>query len=193
MNPGATGNTFDEFAIMFNNTTANSVTITISALALGDTLTWDASGANPIAPTDGSGNWSSTNANWSGFVSGATGATNSTWLPNYNAVIGVNNGTNGTLTITDAAGVTVSNITFNAAGNGGSYNITGSPLNLTGSPTITMASGVIATNSSVLGGTGFTKAGNGTLVLNPPMSTRMPVRSPSMRARSTPSLLLSTA
>ena len=67
INPGLTGGTFDEFAIMFNNTTGNSVTITISALALGDTLTWDASGGNPIAPTDGSGNWSSTNANWSAW------------------------------------------------------------------------------------------------------------------------------
>ena len=75
-NPGNTGNTFDEFAIMFNNTTGNSVTITISALALGDTLTWDASGGNPVAPTDGSGIWSTTNANWSGLVGGATGATN---------------------------------------------------------------------------------------------------------------------
>ena len=63
-------------------------------------------------------------------------------------------------------GMTVSNITFNAAGSG-SYNITGAPLILTGTPTITVASGVTATNSSPLGGTGFAKAGNGTFVLLP--------------------------
>jgi len=158
---------FDEFAFMFNNTTANPVTVTLNAIGLGNSLTWDASGANPTTPTDGSGNWSTTNVNWSGGAGGAIGASDSVWSPGYDAVIGANNGAAGTITNNDAAGEIVSNITFNAAGSG-SYNITGSPLILTGTPTITVASGVTATNSVPLGGTGFNKAGSGVLVLNPP-------------------------
>jgi autotransporter-associated beta strand protein len=168
-NPGNWTNTVDEFALMFNNTTANPVTVTLSAISLGNTMTWDASGANPVTPTDGGGNWSTTNATWSSGVGGAIGASDNVWLPGYNAVIGANNGAAGTITITDPAGVTVSNITFNAA-TSGSYNIAASngiPMILTGTPTITVASGVTATNSAQLGGTGFTKAGNGMFVLVP--------------------------
>ena len=169
-NPGTWTNTVDEFALMFNNTTANPVTVTLSALGLGNTLTWDASGANPVTPTDGSGNWSTTNAAWSSGVGGAIGASDTVWVPGYNAVIGANNGAAGTITITDPAGVTVSNLTFNTA-TSGSYNIVAvtntAPLILTGTPTITVASGVTATNSAQLGGTGFTKAGNGMFVLLP--------------------------
>ena len=175
-NPANGTNSFDEFAVMFYNSTGSPVTVTLSAVGLGNTMTWDASGANPTVPTDGSGNWSSTNANWSGGAGGALGASDSVWSPGYSAVIGANNGAAGTITITDAGGVTVSNITINAAGSG-NYNISGYntnsistnnyPLILAGSPTITVASGVTATNSAPLGGTGFTKAGNGTLVLLP--------------------------
>ena len=156
--------TFDEFAFMFNNTTANPVTVTLSNIALGNSLTWDASGANPAAPTDGSGVWSTaiaTNANWS------SGVSDTTWSSGYSAVIGANNGAAGTILInTNGAGVTVSNLTFNPAGSG-SYLITGSPLILTSNSTITVAGGATATNSALLGGIGFTKAGSGTLVLLP--------------------------
>jgi autotransporter-associated beta strand protein len=152
--------TFDEFAFMFTNTTASAVTVTLSGISLGNSLTWDASGANPAAPTDGSGNWGATAANWS------SGTRDTIWSSNYSATIGANNGAAGTINITNAAGVTVSNITFNAAGSG-SYSITNSTLILTGTPTITVAAGVFATNSSTLGGTGFTKAGNGMFVLLP--------------------------
>ena len=161
-------NLLDEFAFMFNNTTASAVTVTLTAVGLGNSLTWDASGTSPAMPTDGSGNWSTTtNANWSGSAGGAIGASDSVWSSGYSAVIGANNGAAGTITIpTNTTGVVVSNITFNAAGSG-SYNIAGAPLILTGSPTITVASGVNATNSAQLGGTGFAKAGNGTFVLLP--------------------------
>lgn len=169
-NPGNWTNTVDEFALMFNNTTASPVTVTLSALGLGNSLTWDASAATPTAPTDGSGNWSTTNAAWSGGVGGAIGASDTVWVPGYNAIIGANNGTAGTITITDPAGVTVSNLTFNAA-TSGSYNIVAAtntaPLILNGTPTVTVAGGVTATNSAQLGGTGFTKAGNGMFVLLP--------------------------
>ena len=53
-NPGIWTNTVNEFVVMFNNTTANPVTVTLSDVGLGNSLTWDASGANPVTPTDGS-------------------------------------------------------------------------------------------------------------------------------------------
>lgn len=152
--PLGAATSFDEFVFMFNNTTGSPVTATLSAVALGNSLTWDASGANPTAPTDGAGNWSTTNANWS------SGATDSGWTSGYSAVIGANNGTSGTITITEPAGVTVSNITYNT-----NYTVSGSPLTYTGSPTITVASGSTATNTGIISGTGFTKTGAGTLRL----------------------------
>jgi autotransporter-associated beta strand protein len=151
---------FDEFGFMFNNTTGSPITVTLSGIALGNTLTWDASGANPAAPTDGSGIWSMTNANWS------SKAQDTVWSSGYNVVIGSGNGAAGVISNADGAGELVSNITFNAAGSGG-YNIIGTPLVLQGTPTITVASGVSATNSAQLGGTGFIKAGAGELVLLP--------------------------
>jgi len=151
---------FDEFAFMFNNTTGSPITVTLSGIALGNTLTWDASGANPAAPTDGSGIWSMTNANWS------SKAQDTVWSPGYNVVIGSGNGAAGVISNADGGGELVSNITFNAASSGG-YNIIGTPLILQGTPTISVASGVSATNSAQLGGTGFVKAGNGTLALLP--------------------------
>jgi len=84
--------TFDEFAFMFYNSTASPVTVTLSRIALGNTLTWDASSANPAAPTDGSGLWttaSATNANWS------SGVSDTTWSSGYSAVFGANNGAAG--------------------------------------------------------------------------------------------------
>lgn len=158
--PVGSATSFDEFGFMFDNTTASPITVTISGLTLGNTLTWDASKANASAPTDGTGFWSITNAAWS------SGVNDSVWSPGYSAAFGSTNGTGGTVTVTDAGGEIVNNITFNAASSGG-YNITGSSLILTNSPTITVASGVLATNSSQLGGTAFTKAGAGTLVLLP--------------------------
>jgi autotransporter-associated beta strand protein len=164
-NPGTWTNTVDEFALMFNNTTANPVTVTLSDVALGNSVNWDASGVNPAAPTDGSGNWSTTNANWSAGTGGAVGASDDVWLPGYNAIIGANNGAAGVITITDPF-VTVSNLTFTPVGSG-AYNIVSNTMVLTGTPTITVASGVTATNSAQLGGTGFQKTGNGELVLLP--------------------------
>ena len=151
-------NSFDEFVFMFNNTTASSVTVTLSAVSLVNSMVWDASGSNPTAPTDGNGTWSTTNANWSTF-----GSSDNVWFPGYNAVFGSANGAAGVITNT---GVVVSNLTFNAASSG-SYNITGSTLILTNTPAITVASNVSATNSSILGGTGFTKTGPGLFALLP--------------------------
>ncbi len=160
-NPSNGTNIFDEFAFMFYNTTANPVTVTLSGIGLGNSLTWDASGVSPTVPTDGGGNWSSTNANWSSGVGGAIGASDSIWSPGYNAIFGAG-GASGTVTNTDATTV-VGNITFNT-----NYVVVGNPLVLTNGSVITVAgSNTVATLGPVLGGTGgFTKEGAGTLVLN---------------------------
>jgi len=146
---------FDEFAFMFNNTTANPVTVTLSGVSLGSTMTWDASGASPAAPTDGTGNWSFTNLNWS------TGLADNGWLPGYNAVLG-SGGAGGTVTLT-AATTVVGNITLNT-----NYVIAGNPLTLTNGSVITVAgTNTSASISAILTGTGgFTKEGPGVLVLN---------------------------
>src|SRR4051794_37006216 len=61
-------------------------------------LTWDASGANPGAATDGSGAWNTTTGiNWSDTVA------DSAWITGRTAVIGTG-GTAGTITIDDASG-----------------------------------------------------------------------------------------
>src|SRR5205807_2429005 len=127
-------NLFDEFVFMFNNTTASPVTVTLSAVSLVNSMTWDASGANPTAPTDGGGTWSTTNANWS-----TAGSSDNVWSPGYSAVFGVSNGVAGI--ITNAAGIVVSKMTFNGASSS-SYNITGSTLILTNTPIITVATNV---------------------------------------------------
>jgi autotransporter-associated beta strand protein len=159
-NPSNGTNTFDEFALMFYNTTTSPVTVTLSAIGLGSSMTWDVSGANPYAPTDGSGYWSITNANWSSGAGGAVGASDSVWSPGYNAVFG-SGGTPGIVTNTDATMI-VRNITFNT-----NYTITGNALTLTNGSIITVAgSATAATNNAILTGTGgFTKEGAGTLVL----------------------------
>jgi autotransporter-associated beta strand protein len=160
-NPGSTGSTssVDEFAIMFNNTTAGSVTITLSAIGLGNTLTWDASGGNPNAPVDGNGIWSITNNNWSSLVGGATAATNSSWSPGYNAIIG-SGGAAGTITNADATTI-VANITFKT-----NYALIGNALTLTNSTITVTGSTTTATINNILTGTGgLTVAGGGTLSL----------------------------
>ena len=158
-NPSNGTNSFDEFGFMFNNTTANPVTITLSGIGLGTSLTWDASGASPAAPTDGNGIWSSTNANWSGGAGGAIGASDSIWSPGYNAVIG-SGGAPGTITNTDATTI-VGNITFNT-----NYALTGNALTLTNSTITVAGSATTATINNILTGVGgLTVNGGGILSL----------------------------
>jgi len=122
------------------------------------TLTWDASGANPAAPTDGTGTWNTSAANWS------NGSADLAW-PNTNAdvaVFGANNGAAGAIT----AGTVIANgITFNAASSG-TYVLSGGAITLDGTtPTIT--SNVDASIASAIAGTvGLTKAGTGILTLS---------------------------
>ena len=122
------------------------------------TLTWDASGTSPAAPTDGAGNWSTANANWS------NGSSDSVWTNGDNAVFGVNNGAAGTISV--GSGINVANITNNPAGSG-SYTISGNSLTLVGNPTIHVAAGTTVMMSTVFAGTGYTLEGGGLLTNNP--------------------------
>lgn len=122
------------------------------------TLTWDASGANPAAPTDGTGTWNTSAANWS------NGAADLAW-PNSNAdvaVFGANNGAAGAITV---GTVTANGITFNAA-TSGNYSLSGGTLTLDGTtPTVTAT--VDASIASAIAGTlGLAKAGIGNLTLS---------------------------
>ncbi len=122
------------------------------------TLTWDASGANPNAPVDGSGIWSTSNANW------ATSGTDFVWnnANNDNAVIG-NSGTSGTVTV--STNITANSLQIKASSN--NYTVTG-----TGGSVLTLTTGSLnlgqtTTLSVAIGGTnGLTKSGAGTLVIN---------------------------
>ncbi len=159
-NPSNGTNTFDEFAFMFNNTTANPVTVTLSGIGLGTSLTFDASGASPVAPTDGGTNvWSAGTANWSSGVGGAVGASDSVWSPGYNAIIG-SGGPGGVISNADATTI-VGNITINT-----NYTILGNALTLTNSTITVAGSATTATINNILTGTGgLTVAGGGTLSL----------------------------
>jgi autotransporter-associated beta strand protein len=122
------------------------------------TLTWDASGANPAAPTDGPGTWDTTLPNWS------NGGADVAW-PNTTAdvaVFGANNGAAGAITV---GTVTANGITFNAA-TSGAYALSGGTITLGGtSPTLT--SNADASIASALAGTaGVSKAGSGILTLS---------------------------
>jgi hypothetical protein len=132
--------------------------------AFAQTLTWDASGANPAAPTDASGNWNTTtDKNWS------DGAVDLFWVNGDEAAIG-NGGTAGTITINDLSGtVSASAINFNPVSSG-SYTIAASSaetLTLTGSAKINLSGGAGATiGAPIAGSVGMNVAGaTGTLVL----------------------------
>jgi autotransporter-associated beta strand protein len=129
------------------------ITLITASFAHAATVTWDASGTNPTAPTDGAGNWSTANANWS------DGITDSVWINGDNALFG-SGGAGGAITV--GSGVTVGNLTINT-----NYTFSGNPLTLANNPTITVAGpATVSTVGNLIAGTGFTKAGSGRLFLN---------------------------
>lgn len=128
----------------------------VSELVDAQTLTWDASGANPGAPTDGSGNWNtSPPARWS------NGGSDVVWDNLSTAVFGSSNGAAGTVTINSGA-VSATGVNFNTPGSG-SYTIAGTAanaLNLIGTATINVASGMTPTiNAPITGSAGLTFIG----------------------------------
>ena len=112
-------------------------------------LTWDASGADPAAPTDGTNNWDTSTADWS------NGTSDVPWANGEIATIG-SGGPAGTITIDDASGtVNASGINFNPVSSG-SYTIAASStdaLTLSGAAAINVASGVTPTISAPIAGT----------------------------------------
>jgi autotransporter-associated beta strand protein len=120
--------------------------------------TWDAN-AGISGPQDGSGTWSTVDANW------WNGSTNVVWpnLTTSSAIIGSNSGAAGTITVSDS--ITLNAITFNAPGSG-NYTLTGGTLGFAGSsPTIT-ANTAAEIGSAITSGVGLTKSGAGTLTLS---------------------------
>jgi len=123
------------------------------------TLTWDASGTSPSAPTGGAGTWNTTGTNWSNGTSDSAwnnSADNSAYfLGNLTAYAA----------ITLAEPITVNSITFGGGGTNG-YTIIGS-----GSNSLTVSSGVITVNrsstiqASIAGSNGLTKTGGSSVTL----------------------------
>ena len=119
--------------------------------SLAASLTWDASTTQPASPTDGSGNWSTSSANWS------NGTSDNPWN-NANAdtaVIG-NGGTPGTITV-QPAGVTVGGINLDPVTGTSGYQFTGGPITLSGTAVI---SGNDGTTSGANFGVNVTGAGS---------------------------------
>jgi fibronectin-binding autotransporter adhesin len=121
-------------------------------------VTWDAT-TGTSGPQDGSGTWSTADANW------WNGSTNVVWpnLTTSSAIIGANSGAAGTITVDGS--LTLNAITFNAPGSG-AYTVTGGTLGFAGtSPTIT-ANAATTIGSDITSGAGLTKGGTGTLTLS---------------------------
>src|SRR5262245_34841541 len=135
---------------------ASSVLMVLAATiqsARADTLTWDASGANPTALIDGVGTWSMLDVRWS------NGSIDSVWTNGSSAIFG-SGGAGGTITV--GSGVVVGNFLVRT-----NYTFNSGPLILSNSPIITVdGPATMATVGAVLAGTGFTKEGAGTLFLN---------------------------
>jgi fibronectin-binding autotransporter adhesin len=116
-------------------------------------LVWDAD-TGTAGPQDGSGDWNTTAPTW------WDGGANVTWnnaTPDA-AAFGAGSGT-GVVTLTE--GISHGGIAFNT-----NYTVTGLTLTNVGSPAISVADGASATISSILAGSGFSKAGAGTLSIN---------------------------
>ncbi len=121
-------------------------------------LTWDAETGTSGAQ-DGSGTWSTANANW------WNGSTDVVWpnLSTNNAIIGANSGAAGT--ITASGSLTLNAITFNAPGSG-VYTVTGGTLGFAGSSPAITANTAATIGSDITSGSGLTKNGTGTLTLS---------------------------
>jgi len=137
--------------------------LTTDAFAINPSteIHWDANGTT--AGDGGTATWDTTTQ--SRFKNGAAGTTYLRWVNSstgndHTAVFG---GTAGTVSVA-SGGVTSSGLTFNTTG----YVVQSNTITLSGSttPIISVGSGLTATINSALAGTsGFTKTGDGILVL----------------------------
>ena len=147
---------------------AAAIIAALTGTAGAAALTWDAAPAT-TGLQDGSGTWDTSTAEW------FNGTTDIAWAnaPVTDAIFGVGDplGTAGPFTVTLGAPITAGNLTFNFAGAGNAYTISGGAgnnvLTLSGT-TPSVTTNVSATISAVLAGTsGLRKLGTGTLTLNP--------------------------
>ena len=128
-------------------------TVIISVISTNG-LVWDAS-TNLAGAQDGNGNWGAAPTNW------WTGFTNTIWTNNLVAIFGVGTATNCTVTITND--VTPAGIVFNQ-NNNGVYTLAGNggTLNLSGTPVISANADAII--SASIKGAGCVKNGAGALM-----------------------------
>ncbi|CAN5735429.1 hypothetical protein BH09VER1_BH09VER1_39780 [soil metagenome] len=127
----------------------------VSVSARAASLSWDASGTSPSAPTDGAGLWSTSDVNW------ANSGTESGWINFSDAVIG-NSGAGGTIVI--STNVTANSLLLKSVASAYTISSTlGSVLTLTtGSIT---ANSTVTINAVISGTNGLSKIGGGTLGL----------------------------
>ena len=124
-------------------------------------LTWDSSGYNPTAPTDGAGIWNTTSTNWSNGT--ADVAWNNSLDSGSPVSFGANNGTAGAVTL--GANIQAGGLTFNPA-TSGQYTIVGSgsnTLELTGPSIVANTSATLAVNT--IFDQGLTLTGNNAAAL----------------------------
>jgi fibronectin-binding autotransporter adhesin len=131
--------------------------LALSAPAVAQ-VTWDAV-TGTSGPQDGSGTWSTVDANW------WNGSSDVVWpnLSTSTATIGANSGAAGTITVDGS--LTLNRITFNAPGSG-AYTVTGGTLGFAGSGPRITANTAAVIGSDITSGAGLTKNGTGTLTLS---------------------------
>jgi fibronectin-binding autotransporter adhesin len=152
----------------WHSSLAAAVVAACAGTAGAAALTWDAA-PGTAGLQDGSGTWDTSTAEW------FNGTTDVAWAnsPVTDAIFGVGDplGTAGPFTVALGAPITAGNLTFNFAGAGNAYTISGGAgnnvLTLSGT-TPSVTTNVSGTISAVLAGTsGLRKLGSATLTLNP--------------------------
>jgi autotransporter-associated beta strand protein len=121
-------------------------------------VTWDAD-PGTSGPQDGSGTWSTVDANW------WNGSTDVVWpnLSTSSAIIGANSGAAGTINVSGS--LTLNAITFNAPGSG-NYTVTGGTLGFAGTGPAITANTAATIASDITSGGGLAKNGTGNLTLS---------------------------
>ena len=139
--------------------TSNPVNISVSTPPAP--ITWDAN-TGVTGAQDGGGVWDLATPNW------WNGTANVTWnsaVAPPMTTFGTANAVAGTVTL--GAAITISNLTFNAAGSG-DYTIAGggNALTIANTPVVSVAANCSPTISASVAGGGFSKTGAGTLTLS---------------------------
>jgi hypothetical protein len=138
--------------------TAGASTLLLSICArpaAAASLTWDASGISPLAPTDGGGTWDLTSHYWS------NASQDQSWSAADIAAFGDASGAAGTVNL--AVPITAAGLVFNPPGSA-SYNLSGASLNLSAG-TIQLNNADATISSSIIAPS-LALSGTGTLTLS---------------------------